>query len=954
MSEQDKLTADSPDSAKDKSERPIMLYEVLLEEYKLLGILNASEANEVTTYRSDRGKFYKIKPLLKAEKLPTKEKQEQFDLRQKRRFEVLAKLREVFHRVTATKPVAALCLSGGGIRSATFSLGVIQSLAKRELLDKFHYLSSVSGGGYTASWLSAWIKRSDFDTVQRKLRGEQLEEGQVEAPEIAHLRSYSNFMSPRTGLFSTDTWTLIAVYLRNLLLNWTVLIPLITASLLVPKLFASLLGYRVNSNFQDWCLYITLFLGIGGVCFINMMRPSLKEYSWFTQDYRTDDIGSVLASNKVTFYCALPVLLFAIGTTIVWGWIDTTGITVNHFIMFGVGLFVSGFLLGRVFMMLVQIWNRLNRKDKASGPMKSYHGFFELAFSAISGLTGGLLLYLVVQKIFSVDAAGSGTIFGIAKANFLACFGVPLILTIFLLGATIFTGLAVKFTNDDDREWVTRFGAILLKIIVAWTVISSAVILGPLLFSQETFGGWDSYIKRSAAIFAGLSGVFSVLSGFSSKTPAKEGEPAKDKTSLLITIASSIAAPIFILFLIILISYGTLALTQNLTILSGFNQTAWFVVLAIAGCLMGCFININKFSFHATYRERLIRAYLGASNPNRLAEANSFTGLNTDADNPEMKDLKIKPFHVVNMTLNMVKSSNLAWQNRKAESFTTTKLHSGSSQMGGSGNYRTSEFYGYNSQSSKAITLGTAAAISGAAASPNMGYFTQSTAVSFLMVLLNVRLGWWLGNPGRRGKNTWRRSAPRWSPRTFLSEAFGLTDDTRPYIYLADGGQFENLGLYEMVLRRCRTIIVCDAGADPKPAFFDLGSAIHKIRVDMGIPIDFEKDKEPVNGKYGAVATIKYSSVDGAGAKDGILIYIKPTLDGSEPIDIQHYQKENSEFPHQTTADQFFSEAQFESYRSLGFEMMESFFSGANIVNLKDLPANVRNSSLIHQQPLAE
>jgi len=508
-----------------------------------------------------------------------------------------------------------------------------------------------------------------------------------------------------------------------------------------------------------------------------------------------------------------------------------------------------------------------------------------------------------------------------------------------------------------------------LKIIVGWTVISAAVIFGPKLFTLPIFGdSWDSFLKPAGALFAALSGIFSVISGFSSKTPAKDNEPAKDRTSFLLMIASSVAAPIFVLFLITLISYETQALIQNvlvgssidrwfalpadavlapannIRILTGYYELTLFGLLASVGSIMGLFININKFSFHSTYRDRLIRAYLGASNQNRLSEANSFTGLDTESDNAEMKDLRQRPLHVVNMTLNTVKSGNLAWQNRKAESFSVTALHSGCSQMGGSGNYRGSECYGFNEQNRKAITLGTSAAISGAAVSPNMGYFTQSTAVSFLMVLFNVRLGWWLGNPGQRGNrfSAWKKSAPLWSPLAFLSEAFERTDDTHPFVYLADGGQFENLGLYEMVLRRCKTIIVCDAGADPEPTFFDLGSAINKIRVDMGIPIDFENGMEPLKGKYGAIATIKYSEVDGDEADDGTLIYIKPTLNGSEPIDIQHYQKENPDFPHETTADQFYSETQFESYRSLGFHMMESLCGDANIDSVSDLVTSVR------------
>ena len=131
-------------------------------------------------------------------------------------------------------------------------------------------------------------------------------------------------------------------------------------------------------------------------------------------------------------------------------------------------------------------------------------------------------------------------------------------------------------------------------------------------------------------------------------------------------------------------------------------------------------------------------------------------------------------------------------------------------------------------------------AISGAAASPNMGYHS-STTLAFLMTLLNVRLGAWFGNPGKAGARHWPTtygcSSPRQAIRPLVDEALGLTDDTHPYVYLSDGGHFENLGLYEMVRRRCKRIVVCDAGQDEGCAFDDLGNAVRKIYVDLGVRI---------------------------------------------------------------------------------------------------------------------
>ena len=91
------------------------------------------------------------------------------------------------------------------------------------------------------------------------------------------------------------------------------------------------------------------------------------------------------------------------------------------------------------------------------------------------------------------------------------------------------------------------------------------------------------------------------------------------------------------------------------------------------------------------------------------------------------------------------------------------------------------------------LRLGTALSISGAAASPNMGYHS-SPAVTFLMTVFNARLGWWLGNPARE---KWCEPGPR-SGFYLFKELFGRTNANSKYIYLSDGGHFENLGVYEL------------------------------------------------------------------------------------------------------------------------------------------------------------
>src|SRR5205823_1044382 len=124
------------------------------------------------------------------------------------------------------------------------------------------------------------------------------------------------------------------------------------------------------------------------------------------------------------------------------------------------------------------------------------------------------------------------------------------------------------------------------------------------------------------------------------------------------------------------------------------------------------------------------------------------------------------------------------------------------------------------------------------AASPNMGYHS-SPIITLLLALFNVRLGWWLGNPGTPGEKTYMKDGPPIAIAPFLFEMFGQTTDTRAFVYLSDGGHFENLGLYEMIRRRCGCIVLSDAGCDPNYGFEDLGNAVRKIAIDLGVYITF-------------------------------------------------------------------------------------------------------------------
>ncbi|HET9226438.1 MAG TPA: hypothetical protein VFR31_07205 [Thermoanaerobaculia bacterium] len=800
--------------------------------------------------------------------------------------------------------LSALCFSGGGIRSATFNLGILQGLAAAGLLDKLDYLSSVSGGGYISSWLAGWVHRAGIEAVAPQLATAQSDPDRPEPLPLRALRQYSNYLTPRLGALSADSWTIASIVIRNLLLNLLVMVPLLAAALCVPLLAVSRIPWSPNWELLFW---LSVLSGFVGLFFMSLLRASAKPRTGEAQGERWDQrflllglapllISTFLMAWTVASYAGQAELEFQ--KALRWIAIWSLGTPV--------AAFLASFVPSR----------GLRRRGAAFGG--------DLIALVLSGSVVTVLYAAILSRWVGDLLKSEYPLYPVLAPI--------LYLGPMLLGKTLFTAFSSVAEEwgypaelgDADREWWARWSGFVLIAAVVWMLFSAAVFFGPSLLGMAR----NEIGSRFTA--AGLTGALGWLIsklGQSAQTSAQDSGSSGGWRKWVL----ALAAPLFCVTVLLLVS----ALTQDvLKQLNGeanpyehkelwippFEGEVWQVVLAIAvlggfGLFMGRFVNVNRFSLQAMYRNRLVRAYLGASNTQR--RPNLFTGFDAD-DNLRMHELRTnRPLPVVNMTLNLVSGQDLAWQERKAECFTSTPLHCGGARLG----YRRSQVYG----GEHGISLGTAVATSGAAANPNMGYYS-SAAITFIMTLFNARLGVWLGNPGPLGQGTYTRSGPRSSAMVLVSEALGKTSDRHPYVNLSDGGHFENLGLYEMVRRRCRNIVVCDAGGDPECAFDGLGNAIRKIRIDFGIPIDFD-DRIPIypksgtkpDARYCGIGRVRYSAVDGD-VEDGLIVYVKPTLYESsyEPYDIYNYARSSSDFPHETTADQWFSESQFESYRALG------------------------------------
>jgi hypothetical protein len=217
------------------------------------------------------------------------------------------------------------------------------------------------------------------------------------------------------------------------------------------------------------------------------------------------------------------------------------------------------------------------------------------------------------------------------------------------------------------------------------------------------------------------------------------------------------------------------------------------------------------------------------------------------------------------------------------------------------------------------MNFATAFAISGAAVDPNT-YVTSSKPISFVMSLLNVRLGYWIENP----RKEYGADRIGWSYYlSIFKELFGKgLNEHETYIHLADGGHFENLGLYELVRRKCRHIIVTDAGKDPHFTFGDFAKVIELVRVDFGAEITIDTRPLRPDAKYKISKTaFIYGKIRYNDGNKGDIIYVKTSVVDGLSEDIYSYRRTNPKFPDQTTADQYFDEMQFEAYRELGYQI---------------------------------
>lgn len=880
-------------------------------------------------------------------------------------------------------PRVGLAFSGGGIRSATFNLGILQGMARRGLLKHVDYLSTVSGGGYIGAWYMAFLKR------QAGNRPEQAEkmldpecpcpQGQpAEHPAITWLRRFSNYLTPKTGL-TGDSLTLVSTYLRNLLLNLIVIVTFLGALLLVPRALAWLVPSIWSMAWLPLFAVLPLLFAVLSVSLLlvslNQSGPPGVDAPWWRHQ------GGILFLVVLPAMVAALLLALGLASPGYVPWATEASRHLTQFIPWLARLGMDDSLLVTQFIaMATYLTPWLLVGATAALRQRHLHPVTApvLTLSAMgASISAGLMFYGLAYLARSTPPTPFE----------LVTFGPPLVMLAFMLPVALHIGLARRRFSDMQREWWARLGGWVMSLALAWLLLFSIALFGALALA------WlNEWAAASGGLVWAAATVWGVLAGKGSG--GKEGSKGIQETLL------RLVPWLFLLGLLGLLSLAlqkglesaeptmnmetqptavqaqfSLDLTeaggQRYTLVgqgghqaAGMGFTAWreaaaaahgavsptavwqaeLVLLALFA-LFGLRLDINLFSFHNFYRNRLTRCYLGASHhcappvPAGTAcrQPEPFTGFDQE-DDLAVSALGPRPYPLFNTALNLVGGEELAWQQRKAASFCITPRHSGYQFPPGMADSANPVTYGYTDTflsgefvGGGGVRVGTTMAISGAAVNPCMG-FHSSPAVSFLLTLFNVRLGRWVANPNVA--SAWSKTSPSFGVRYLFFELFGMTSARRAWFNLSDGGHFENLGLYELVRRRLPYIIASDAAEDADYHFDDLANAIRKIRSDFGIDIDIDvaglrpKEDGGRQRAHAAIGTIHYDRIDPS-LRPGVLVYIRPGLTGNEPADVLSYARRHPPFPFQSTVDQFFDEAQFESYRQLGLHIAKGVFEEA-------------------------
>ncbi|WP_064697377.1 patatin-like phospholipase family protein [Rhizobium aegyptiacum] len=748
--------------------------------------------------------------------------------------------------------MSGLALSGGGIRSAAFCLGAMQAFNAHDALDKFDYLSTVSGGGYIGAAVSAGMSENDgkfpFATGREDIR---------DSDSVGHLRNFSNYLMPRNRSFFRNIGEAAAILLRGIFCNAVMIAPI----LLIAALLSAYLWTKSNGFLESGFL-------VSGVLQLNPY------------------------ANNVSV-AALIVVVTALAV---------------------------GFRFSRIplkWPVKLVVWLAL------------------------------ILVPVFVYAIFFVDFLRV-PLAGAAAFLTAVPLGVPIILALAEGALLVCWGLLRSidwYPGNDAESYLLSLCSTLLWVIIICTGLEGIPFLmdwmsttGPTIFTDRLPVTLD---QNTIVLVASVLAIAAAIAAWAERIEAMAESPraVSRRGSLIRKLASKsvllFAAAIFPVAFIAVFGWLAVAFT-SFTAMTDYEYIGWMCLLGLLTAV-SLALGPNSFSLHRFYRDRLKAAFLvkealfpdSSSMPSGSMGELKLSKLNTD----------LAPYHLLNTALNLQGSQEANQRGREADFFTF------SPQFVGSDLTFYSPVHGKKiglhastpavEKLDPKLDMATVVAISGAAASANMGSATIRI-LSPTLAFLNVRLGYWLLNPrvSELARPIWKKLAGKFY---LVMEMFGMLHEKSEQLYLTDGGHIENLGIYQLLKRGCQLIVAIDAEADPGMTFSSLLKLERFARIDLGVRIELPwqeitygdphfphvSRRHPLGkGPHCAVGKITYPD-----QSEGLIVYVKSSVTGDERDYVLDYKRRYPAFPHEQTSDQFFTEEQFEVYRALGFHAVDRFMS---------------------------
>lgn len=451
--------------------------------------------------------------------------------------------------------------------------------------------------------------------------------------------------------------------------------------------------------------------------------------------------------------------------------------------------------------------------------------------------------------------------------------------------------------------WAAKVGSRIVSLAAA-AILTSALTL---IISKgyEYIGQLTSENWQMVSCFATLAFTIPLITRFIPIFNSHRSKKILFRYSLLLA-----AGVVPISSLALLYIFKAIGNKPEILASSWLSGSTSLILITITSLTVSLLLNINLTGLHKLYRDQLSKTFVENDESHEDIALNSVNSTNRS------------PYHLINTTVNLPSSRNRTIRDRRGDFFIFSKHWCGSATTG----YSSTSQWKSNGST---VDLATAMAVSGAAVSPQMGPNSVSS-LSALLTLLNLRLGYWISNPKIANKN-----APGFL--CLLREMTGIgMDERNPWLNLSDGGHIENMGLYELLRRRCKFIVCVDGEADPRSTFEGQLTLVRHAQIDFGVRLEPRLDdirldpKSTLSRTHSHLLRIHYPDA-GPGKPEaiGLMLYLKLSLTGDETELLKRYRSISPDFPHESTLDQFYTEEQFEAYRQLGVHVAEGVFSSA-------------------------